>query len=67
MPFETNIDDTHERQVERYLRLVSDIEETGNSVTYFPVEIGSRGYISPDNFTTKRLAKDPYKNPSPKT
>ena len=49
VPFDTNIDDTHEHKVQRYLRLISDIEEKGYSVNYFPIEIGSRGYISPEN------------------
>ena len=49
VPFELNIDSTHELKVNRYSKLVSDIESSGYTVDYYPVEIGSRGYISKDN------------------
>ncbi len=49
VPFERNIDSTHERKVNRYQHLISDIENNNYTVHYYPLEIGSRGYISPDN------------------
>ncbi len=53
VPFERNIDDTHKRKMDRYQNLISDIKDTGYSVKYYALEIGSRGYISQEN--TKRL------------
>ena len=47
--FETNIESTHELKINRYQNLISDIENTGYKVKYYALEIGSRGYISPDN------------------
>ncbi len=49
VPFERNIDDTHYRKVERFAKLISDIENNSYEVMYHPVEIGDRGYISKDN------------------
>ncbi len=49
VPFETNIDNTHELKVKRYQQLISDIEAKEFSVKYYPIEIGSRGFISKDN------------------
>ena len=53
VPFETNIQKIHEYKERKYAPLISDIESNGYTVQYFPIEVGSRGYISPDN--TKRL------------
>ena len=53
IPFETNIKETHERKVSRYQNLVVDIEDNGYHVDYYPVEVGSRGFIDSDN--TARL------------
>ena len=60
VPFETNIDNTHERKIARYLILVSDIEDRGYSVKYCAVEVGSRGYTSPENSQRIRLLKNPF-------
>ncbi len=49
VPFETNISNTHARKVDRYKNLIADIEERKYKVQYFPVEIGSRGYIDKEN------------------
>ncbi len=51
VPFELNIDSTHERKVERYRQLITDIEDNGYSVKYYPCEIGSRSFISKDNIS----------------
>jgi hypothetical protein len=59
VPFETNIEPTHNIKIDRYLNLISDIEENNFKVKYYPVEIGSRGYISKDNISRLRsLLKD---------
>ena len=59
VPFETNIDSTHSYKIDRYLTLIADIEDTGYKVKYYPIEIGSRGYISKDNISRFRsLSKD---------
>ncbi len=49
VPFELNIDATHQLKVDRYRQLISDIEDNGYRVKYFPVEIGSRAYIAKNN------------------
>ena len=49
IPFELNIESTHELKVNRYSDLVADLEMLGYTVSYYPFEIGSRGYISPEN------------------
>ena len=49
VPFELNIDATHQLKVDRYRQLISDIEDNGYRVKYFPVEIGSRAYVTKDN------------------
>ena len=49
VPYELNIDATHQRKVDRYEQLVSDIREKGYKVKYYPTEIGSRAYISKNN------------------
>ncbi len=49
VPFERNIEDTHKRKMDRYEHLISDIKDSGFSVYYYAIEIGSRGYISQDN------------------
>ncbi len=49
VPFERNIEDTHERKIDRYQFLISDIRNLGFSVRYYAIEIGSRGYISTEN------------------
>ena len=51
VPFEINIIDTHSRKVERYEKLISDLENCGFKVSYYAFEIGSRGYISKENLT----------------
>ena len=59
VPFETNIDSTHSYKIDRYLTLIADIEDAGFQVKYYPIEIGSRGYISKDNISRlKSLSKD---------
>ncbi len=47
VPFETNISDTHNRKLNRYVNLIADIESKNFKVNYYALEIGSRGYISP--------------------
>ena len=39
----------HLRKVQRYEALISDIESNGYTVKYYPIEIGSRGFIASDN------------------
>ena len=46
VPFETNISETHNRKIERYAYLITDLETSGYNVNYYAVEIGSRGYFS---------------------
>ncbi len=49
VPFESNISDTHNRKLNRYANLIADIESKNFKVNYYALEIGSRGYISPEN------------------
>ena len=53
VPFETNIENTHDRKVKRYQNLINDIEQSGYTVYYYLLEIGSQGFIDADN--VKRL------------
>jgi hypothetical protein len=53
VPFESNIENTHQIKVVRYKQLIADIEANGIQVKYYPVEVGSRGHITKDN--EKRL------------
>jgi len=49
VPFELGIDKAHSFKCNKYAPLVSDIESSGYQVELIAIEIGSRGYISPDN------------------
>jgi len=49
VPFEQNIKASHERKVNKYTPLVSDLRNAGISVTLTCFEVGSRGLITPDN------------------
>ncbi len=49
VPFETSISDTHNRQLNRYAILIADVESKNFKVNYYALEIGSGGYISPEN------------------
>ncbi len=42
VPFECNIENTHLRKVSRYSSLISDIEEKGYKVKYYPLEVRAR-------------------------
>ena len=53
IPFEMNIDNAHQRKITKYQALVHDLEDKGYVVKFYAVEIGSRGFVSKDNF--KRL------------
>jgi hypothetical protein len=55
VPFETNIEATHTRKINKYASLVSDLQDRDMDVELLAFEVGSRGYISPDN--CKRLKK----------
>ena len=46
-PFETNIDKAHAAKIDKYNHFRSDIEDFSVNVEAF--EIGSRGYVTPDN------------------
>jgi hypothetical protein len=63
VPFELNVDATHDRKVDRYRQLVSGIEYNGYTVKYFPIEIGSRAFITKDNIARlKSFLKDTTQN-----
>ena len=49
VPFETNISASHLRKIERYEKLIQDLQNVGFKVSYYAFEIGSRGFISKDN------------------
>ncbi len=49
VPFESNIESTYVLKVNQYRQLIADIEEKGFKVDYYPVEIGTRGFISKNN------------------
>ena len=49
VPFEMNIKSSHDYKVNKYAGLVSDIISQGYECQLLCIEVGSRGYISPDN------------------
>ena len=67
MPYEPNINATHDYKHSKYQSLISDIESNGFIVEYYPIEIGARGYINKDNsIRLKKIHKStgintPYK------
>ena len=60
VPFEINISNTHQRKIDRYKNLISDIEESGYNVHYFAIEIGSRAYIDNDNISRLKTFSRKY-------
>ena len=69
VPFEINIETTHQTKVNRYKQLIEDIEANGFKTTYFPTEVGSRGFITPanNNRLKKFVASATGKQPQKKT
>ncbi len=55
VPFETNISDTHNRKLNRYANLIANNESKIFKVNYYALEIGSKGYISPENQNRLKL------------
>ena len=49
VPFELNIDKTHDYKTQKYTSLQTDLEENGYDVTLICLEIGSRGFVSQGN------------------
>ncbi len=49
VPFESNIKIRHEFKCNKYAMLISDLKQTGRNVTFYAIEVGSRGFISNDN------------------
>ena len=47
--FELNIEKAHKRKVDKYIALVLDIKSKGFECDIIALEIGSRGYVFPDN------------------
>ena len=54
-PFEMNIDSAHNLKTDKYGPLKDDIMENSYKVDFEAFEVGSRGFITPDN--KKRLKK----------
>ena len=52
IPFDTNIQDARQRKRNKYASLVNDLCDRGLSVVFYTFEIGSRGFLSPDNVQT---------------
>ena len=49
VPFELNIEKAHIRKSNKYAALISDIDSNNINTDFIALEIGSRGYISPEN------------------
>ena len=49
VPYETVIQDAHDRKSQKYADLVNDLEISGYKVQLFCLEIGSRGQICKNN------------------
>ena len=54
VPFEQNINKAHERKINKYSDLTSDISDNGYTCDLTCIEIGSRGLITPE--TIKRFS-----------
>ena len=65
VPYEPNIHKTHEYKLNKYQSLTSDIENNGFTVKYFPIEIGSRGYINKDNDAKLKTIHREFSLPGP--
>ncbi len=63
IPFESNIKIRHEYKCNKYSMLVSDLKQCGQNVSFFAIEVGSRGYVSEDN---KNSLKEVFNKLSPK-
>ena len=46
VPWETRLEEAHERKLTKYDQLVTDIQNKNWKVWYFPVEVGCRGFVS---------------------
>ncbi|CAC5417465.1 unnamed protein product [Mytilus coruscus] len=46
VPWETRLEEAHERKLAKYQELVTDIQEKNWRTWYFPVEVGCRGFVS---------------------
>ena len=58
IPFETNIEDAHNRKEERYRELVQDLQDNSYDVTFLAIEVGARGQVDRCNkLRFKRLLK----------
>ena len=59
VPYENNIQKEHLYKNEKYQHLILDLTTSGNTVTFFAIEIGCRGIITKDNknrlYKLKRL------------
>ena len=49
VPFETNLDNAHQRKVEKYNAITRDIQEKGYTVTFYAIEVGARGLVDRNN------------------
>ena len=62
-PFETNLEDAHQRKTEKYSSIVRDIQERGYTVSFYAIEVGARGLVDRNN---KRRLKQILKTTSSK-
>ena len=46
VPWETRLEEAHERKMGKYQELVAEIQENNWRTWYFPVEVGCRGFVS---------------------
>ncbi len=53
VPYESNINHSHEFKCHKYTPLIIDLQKTDYTIKYFAIEVGSRGFISSNN--TNRL------------
>ena len=49
VPFESNLQDAHDRKLNKYSDLVNDLEMLGYKVQLFCIEVGSRGQLCKNN------------------
>ena len=68
VPFETNLEKDHEYKCEKYANLINDINQNNYISHLTCIEIGCRGYVSPDNkMRLRSLLRSTNAKPSVKT
>ena len=61
VPFEPYLDNAHTRKSDKYAPLVNDITDNGYTVSFYAIEIGSRGFINARNKSSLKSIHKTFK------